>query len=855
MVTIIINGNAIQTDVEGDLLSFLRNDMGLKSVKDGCNEGACGACKVLIDGTAKNSCSQKVEKQDGKSIITVEGLTDREKQVYSYCFTASGAVQCGFCTPGMVISAQGLLDKNLNPTEEEIIKAIRGNICRCTGYKKIVEAIMMCAEYFRENKKIPPQNDASKIGEDVFRIDAQDKVLGTGIYVDDMAFDDMVFASALRSKYPRAVVDDIDISAAKNHPDTVAVILAEDIPGSIKSGHIVKDWDTLIKKGETTRYIGDSLCLVVSSNEKSLDEIKSLIKVSYTPLEPVTSPEDAMQKSAPKLHENGNVLRKDTVKRGRNVEEEFKDSAHVVSHVYTTPFTEHAFMERECAIGRYNDGGVTVFTSSQSIYDEQREICHILGLEKDKVHIISKLVGGAFGGKEDMSVQHHAALAAYVTKRTVKVKLTRQESINVHPKRHAMKIEMTTACDKDGYLTGMKARIVADTGAYASLGGPVVQRACTHAGGPYKYKSVDIIGMAVYTNNPPGGAFRGFGVPQSIFATESNLNLLAKEVGISPWEIRYRNAIEPGQTLPNGQIADDTTALKECLEALKEPYENNKFAGIAGSFKNTGLGVGVMDTGRCRVSVEKGKVHIRTGAARVGQGLDTVMMQIACETLNIPIDKIVMEAPNTQRTPDSGTSTASRQTLFTGQAVTLACGKMKAKLDAGETLESLEGKEYYGEYTCETDPITTTKEHPFSHVAYSYGAQVAILNDKGKVSEVYAAYDVGRVINKKNAEGQVEGGILMGMGYALTEDYILKDGIPQMKYATLGLLRSTDMPKMDVAFVNRQPREELAYGAKGIGEIATIPTAPAVAGAYFAFDGQHRTSLPLENTPYRKQAK
>ncbi len=512
-------------------------------------------------------------------------------------------------------------------------------------------------------------------------------------------------------------------------------------------------------------------------------------------------------------------------------------------------------MERECAVAKYTDGGVTVYTSSQSIYDEQREICDILGIDKDKVHIISKLVGGAFGGKEDMSVQHHAALASYITKRTVKVKLSRQESINVHPKRHAMEIEMTTACDKDGYLTGMKARILADTGAYASLGGPVVQRACTHAGGPYQYKSVDIEGMAVYTNNPPGGAFRGFGVPQSIFATESNLNLLAELAGISQWEIRYRNAIEPKKILPNGQIADDTTALKECLKELKYAYENNKYAGIAASFKNTGLGVGVTDTGRCRVSVENGKVHIRTGAARVGQGLDTAMLQIACETLDLPIGYIVMESPDTRRTPDSGTSTASRQTLFTGQAVTIACSKLKAEMDGKKTLDELNGQEYYGEYVCETDPITTTKEHPFSHVAYSYGAQVVVLNDDGIIERVYAAYDVGRVINKKNAEGQVEGGIVMGLGYALTEDYILKDCIPQMKYAKLGLFRSTSMPEMEVVFVNRNIREDLAYGAKGIGEIATIPTAPAVAGAYYAFDGKHRTSLPLDDTAYRKQAK
>lgn len=852
MVTLVVNGAQIQTDIDSDLLSFLRKDMGIKSVKDGCSEGACGTCKVLIDGIAKNACTQKVQKLDGKSIMTVDGFSQYEKDVYSYCFANAGAVQCGFCIPGMVISSKGLLDKNPDPTQADIAKALVGNICRCTGYKKIIEAIMMAAKFIRESKQVPPSTNASKIAEDVLRIDAKEKVLGTGEYVDDIILDDMVYASALRSQYPRAIVEDIDITEAMNHPDATAVILAEDVPGNNKAGHIVKDWDTLIAKGNTTRYIGDSICLVVSQKESTLDEIKSLILIKYTPLEPITSPKLALLNGAPLLHENGNILRRDTVKRGGDVEEVFKNSAHVVSHVYTTPFTEHAFMERECAVARYENGGVKVYTSGQNIFDEQREICHILGLKKENVHIVSKLVGGAFGGKEDMSVQHHAALAAYITKRTVKIKLTRQESINVHPKRHAMEIEMTTACDEDGYLTGMKARIVADTGAYASLGGPVVQRACTHAGGPYQYKSVDIDGMAVYTNNPPGGAFRGFGVPQSIFATECNMNLLAQMVGISPWEIRYKNAVEPGKILPNGQIVDETAALKECLESLKGAYENNKFVGIAASFKNTGLGVGVMDIGRCVVSVQKSKVHIRTGAARVGQGLDTAMLQIACEALDVTSDIVVIEPPNTQRTPNSGTSTASRQTLFTGQAVSMACAKLKVELDRDKTLQELEKQEYYAEYTCETDPITSEKENPFSHVAYSYGAQVVVLDDAGKVEKVYAAYDAGRIINKKSTEGQVEGGIVMGLGYALTEDYPLKDCVPQVKYAKLGLFRSTAMPQMDVIFVNKNIRQDLAYGAKGIGEIATIPTAPAVAGAYLRFDGVHRTSLPLSNTAYRK---
>jgi len=826
--------------------------MGIKSVKDGCSEGACGTCSVLVDGVSRRACTLNLQKLEGKEIVTVEGFSEYEKQVYAYCFARTGAVQCGFCIPGMVVSAKALLDKNKAPTEEEIKKALTGNICRCTGYKKIIEAIQNAAEFLCEHNTVPIYKTEGKIAQDVFRIDAEVKTLGTGEYVDDMNLPDMVYASTIRSLYPRAVVEDIDASKALGHPDAIAVITAADIPGNNQSGHIMKDWDTLIAKGDITRYIGDSIALVVSRSQESLQQIKDLVEIKYTPLKPITTPQMALAEDAPLIHQSGNVLRHDRVKRGEDVEAVFARSKYVVSHVYKTPPTEHAFMEPECAVCKNDNGTLTLYTASQSIYDEQREISHILGIPPEKLHIIAKLVGGGFGGKEDMSVQHHAALASYITGRTVKVKLSRQESICIHPKRHAMEIEMTTACDENGKLTAMRARIISDTGAYASLGGPVIQRACTHAAGPYKYESIDIEGRAVYTNNPPGGAFRGFGVTQSCFATECNINELASMAGISPWEIRYLNAVEPGDVLPNGQIADDSAAFKECLLAVKEDYESSPYAGIAGSFKNSGLGVAVPDTGRCIASVEEGRVHVRTGAARIGQGLDTVTLQMACETLGLSPEDIVIERPDTQRTPNSGTTTASRQTVFTGEAVRRACRQIKELLDGGETLGSLNGREFFAEYTCITDPITTDKEHPFSHLTYGYGAQVVILDAAGKVLKVVASYDAGQVINCRSAEGQVEGGIVMGLGYALTEDYPLKDGFPQVKYGTLGLWRAPQIPEMQTKFVSKEYKLEAAFGAKGIGEIATIPTAPAVQGAYYRLDGKFRTELPLRGTYYRK---
>ncbi len=846
-----INGKEVVTEKDKKLLAFLRDDMRLTSVKDGCSEGACGTCTVIIDGKAVRACIQPISKLNGKSIITVEGLTEREREVYAYSFAEEGAVQCGFCIPGMVMSAKALLDVNNNPTSEEIKKAIRGNICRCTGYVKIESAIKRAAKFFRENLEIPDPEFTGRIGESFHRLDAYEKTLGTGSYVDDIVVDGMIYGKALRAKYPRARVIKIDIRKAKEHEDVVAILTAKDVKNN-KLGHLVQDWDVMIQEGDITRYIGDSIALVATKHKETLDEVLSLIEVEYEELKPLTCPSDALEEDAPKIHESGNILRREVLKRG-DVEEAIRNSKYVVTKKYYTPFTDHAFMEPECAIA-IPDGedGLLVYTASQSVYDERREISYMLNIAREKVRCQSKLVGGGFGGKEDMTVQHHAALIAWKTKMPVKVKFSRQESLNIHTKRHAMEMEFTTCCDENGKLTALKATIISDTGAYASLGGPVLQRACTHAAGPYNYQNVDIEGIAVYTNNPPGGAFRGFGVTQSVFANECNLNILAEMVGISPWEIRYRNAIRPGDVLPNGQIADDTTALVECLLSVKDDYEKNKYAGIASSFKNSGLGVGVPDYGRCIISVEEGKAHIRSSASCIGQGMATVMMQMACDILEIHPSLIIVEPPDTFRTPDSGTTTASRQTVLTGEAVVRAARALKLDLDKVGSISDLNGKEYYGEYFAKTDPMGSYKENPVSHVAYGYAAQVVILDEDGRVKKVVAAYDVGKIVNPKSCEGQIEGGVVMGLGYAFTEDFILENCIPKSKYGTLGLFRATEVPEIEVKIVKREFEPQIAQGAKGVGELATIPTAPAAQGAYYKLDGIFRTKLPLEKTKYKK---
>ncbi|WP_297598845.1 selenium-dependent xanthine dehydrogenase, partial [uncultured Cetobacterium sp.] len=609
MFKIIINGQKIETTENKNLLDFLRDDMDFTAVKNGCGEGACGACMVLVDGKPFRACILTTEKVAGKNIFTVEGLSEYERDVFAYAFSDGGAVQCGFCIPGMVVSAKGLFLRTLNPTGDEIKVALRGNICRCTGYIKIEKAILESARIFREGIEVPKVECKGFVGENTVRIDAKEKTLGEGKYAEDIKIPGMAYGGAVRTEHPRAMIKSIDISEAKKLDGVLGIMLAKDVPGNRNIGHLsfISDWDALIAEGEVTRYMGDALVLIAAKDKKILKKAKELVKVEYEVLEPITDPEKALEEGTPKIHEKGNLLFKQVLKRG-DAEKAIDQAKYKVTNIYTTPYTEHAYLEPESATAIPKEDGIKIITSSQSIYDEQREIARLLGMELTKVEVESTYVGGGFGGKEDMSVQHHAALLAWKFKVPVQVTLGRQESLVVSTKRHPMKIEMTTACDENGMLLGMKAKIISDTGAYSSLGGPVLQRACTHAAGPYNYHNIDIEGISVYTNNPVGGAFRGFGVTQTAFATESNLNKLAEMVGISPFDIRYRNAIEPGMVLPNGQIADAGTGLKETLLAVKDVYENNKLVGIACAFKNAGIGVGLPDVGRCILSIEKGKV-------------------------------------------------------------------------------------------------------------------------------------------------------------------------------------------------------------------------------------------------------
>ncbi len=859
MYTFVVNGKTVKTDKKQSLLRFLRDELHLTSVKDGCSQGACGACTVIIDGAVCKACVPTTDRLEGRHVLTVEGLSEWESQVFTYAYGEAGAVQCGFCIPGMVMCTKALLDVNPDPTEEEIKYALRNNYCRCTGYVKIIAAVKLSAKILREGVIPGKSADDWKIGSRVHRLDVEEKVMGYGKYPDDFYMENMCYGSALRSKYPRARVLSIDTSKAKALPGVAAVLTAEDIPGENKIGHLKHDQYTLIPVGGLTHYLGDAVALVAAEDMETVEKAKKLIKVEYEVLPMVHNIEEAAAADAPRVfdEEESNVQAYKHVSRG-NAQEAIKHAKHVISHHFETPWTEHAFLEPECAVSYIDeDGDVMVISTDQDAYCTYRECSLMLGT--DKVKAENALVGGGFGGKEDMTVQHHAALLAHHTRRPVKVRLTRAESLLIHPKRHHFVMDFTMGCDENGRILGVKAKVASDTGAFASLGGPVLERACTHAAGPYAYENFEIEGTAYYTNNPPAGAFRGFGVTQTCFATETLLNMMADEIGITPWEIRYRNAIRPGGVLPNGQIVDESTGLVETLEAVKEQYDSARAAGkpvgLACAMKNAGVGVGIPDTGRVKLIVEEDhKLHIYAGASCIGQGLGTVLVQMVVSNTDLKREDIVYERSNTWIAPDSGTTSGSRQTMITGEACLRACRKLMEAKAGGKTLADLTGQEFYGEYLAKTDPLGADVPNPVSHVAYGYATQVCILDSKtGKIEKIVAAHDVGKAVNPLSCEGQIEGGVVMSMGFALREKYPIDENCkPVEKFGALGLFRAHEIPEIDALVIDK-PGLNVACGAIGIGEITSIPTAPAITDAYYRLDGERRYSLPISGTPYKRE--
>jgi xanthine dehydrogenase molybdenum-binding subunit len=846
-----LNGQVVSVEVrEGaSLLEVLREQFGLTSVKDGCApEGSCGACTVLVDGKAVVSCAQPAIRVAGKAVTTLEGLSADRRDLWATCFVAAGASQCGFCSPGIVMKAEALLQRNPAPTRDEIARGLAGNLCRCTGYVKVLDAIESAARALA-GEPLPAVERSGRVGSRTARYEGRELALGEKPFVYDLRLPGMLHGAVRWSDHPRARVRRIDTTRARAYPGVVAVATWADVPGERRQGLITRDWRQFVAEGEITNYVGDVLAAVAATTRAAARAAAALIEVDYDVLEPVTDPFEALREGAPKIHEGGNILSVSKVKRG-DVDRALASAAHVVTETFQTQWVEHAFLEPEAALALPTEaGGIHVYSQGQGVWDDRRQIASFLALPVDRVRVTQVSNGGAFGGKEDLNVQCHAALLARMTGQPVLLALSRAESIRFHPKRHPLTLAYTVGCDQEGRLVGVRARIIGDTGAYASVGDKVLERAAGHACGPYRVPNVDIEATAVYTNNPPAGAMRGFGVPQANFAMEGCLDRLAERVGIDRWEIRWRNALESGDLFATGQRLGPGVGVKKTLLAVRDVFRAARYAGIACAVKNTGVGNGLKEYGKAILRVEDdGTVTLFHSWTEMGQGVHTALAQIACEELGLSPDRVRVVV-DTIRDLDTGQCTASRSTALGGRAVIEAAARLKAALNGGR-LADLAGREFYGEVVVDwTYKPGHGPEGAATHFAYGWATQVVILDDDGRIDRVVAAHDVGKVLNPTLLEGQIEGAVHMGLGYALSEELVLERGVPVTDtLKSLGIIPSWGMPRVECLFVEEyQP--EGPYGAKGVGEVGMCPTAAAVAGALHAYDGIWRTRLPMRDAP------
>ena len=846
MISFQLNGRSIEYDGDPDLslMTHLREDLGIISPKDGCApQAACGCCVVQVDDKAMLSCVTKMSKVDGLSVTTTEGLGEYRQNVFAKAFVKEGGVQCGFCIPGIVMQANNLINHNPEPTRADIEKCLTPHLCRCTGYKKIVNAIETAADAIRNEEEVEMPDVDGSIGTRLPKYHAQDLVLGQHRYVDDIRLEGMKIGALKFSDHPRAVIKSMDLSAAEALPGVLRVFTADDVPGDRTIGLIKQDWPLMIAVGETTRYVGDVLAVVIAETDSIAREAVGLIDVGYEVLEPVTDMHAALLAESPSIHEGGNVLSQSITNRG-DLEGARAEAAYTSHGVYETQMIEHGFMEPEACIAYPKGNGVEVLSQGQGVFEDRVQIAKLLGLPQENVNVVLVPNGGAFGGKEDLSVQGHTALAAYLMGEPVKVRLTRDESIIMHPKRHPIWMEYTIGCDEKGMLTFCKGRFVGDTGAYASVGMKVLERSAGHATGAYNFPVTDIVSTAVYTNNLPCGAMRGFGVNQTAFALESCIDDLCEQGGFDRWQFRYQNALDDGDMTATGQVIEAGAGAKATLEAVKDEFSRAQFAGIACGIKNTGIGNGMPDSSKVTITVAEDKVIIDHGWTEMGQGVHTMAVQtLVTET---GIDPAMIEVRvETGSEMVTGMTTASRGTSLVGNAIIDACKRLKADLEYHK-LEELVGRQYEGNFTVDwTTKPGAMVEKIYTHYSYSYATQVVILDEDGQVDKIVAAHDAGKIFNPTLFEGQLEGSIHMGLGYAISEDLPMEGGRPKSTMLRkCGILRAKDMPEMEVIGVE-VPDPYGPYGAKGVGEIGLVPTAGAVANALYQFDGVRRHKLPM----------
>ncbi|HXB54317.1 MAG TPA: selenium-dependent xanthine dehydrogenase [Vicinamibacteria bacterium] len=851
-----LNGQmrTIEPEPGESLLDVLRDRCGIHSVKDGCQpQGQCGCCLALVDGNPLVTCAVEARRVAGKQVLTVEGLSAEERQATARAFVAVGGLQCGFCIPGIALRAKHLLDRRPDPSREEIARAIDGHLCRCTGYVKIVDAVELMARTRRGEPL--PEPCGGRVGESLARYQGSDLVLGERPYVADMTREGLLHGALLLSAHARARVVGLDTTKARAVPGVRAIVTAADVPGERWYGLLYDDWPGLVAVGEEVRCVGDVLAAVAADDARTARRAAALIEVDYEPLPAVLDPEAALADGAPRVNpKHANLLSRSVISRG-DAEAALAASAHVVSGTWQTQRVEHLFLEPEAALVEPRPGGtLAMYSQGQGVFDDRRQVARFLAMPEERLLVELVPNGGAFGGKEDMSVQAQTALLALVSGRPVLLVLNREESIRIHPKRHPITLRYTVGCNAEGRLTAVKARILGDSGAYASVGGKVLERAAGHACGPYRVPNVDVESIAAYTNNPPCGAMRGFGANQSAFAMEGCLDLLAQKAGLDGWEVRRRNVVSLGDLSTTGQVLDKSVGIAKTLEAVKGIYyearQAGRAVGIACGMKNSGIGNGVAEWGKCRLVVEEdGTVSLYNGYTEMGQGLLTVLVQFAVEVTGLSPSVFRPKVDSTFAL-GCGQTTGSRATLFGGRAVMSAARKLEADLKGGLTLADLKGRIYAAdEVVSDTTALGASGPKVKTHTTYSYATQVCVLDAQGRVERFVAAHDVGRVVNPALCQGQLEGSIHMGLGYALTEELPCEDGMPvTFKLREIGVLRARDMPRTEIILIE-EPEPEGPLGAKGVGEIGLVPTAGAVAGALEAFDGKRRYRLPMKDSP------
>ena len=916
--------NGIQHTLEAkpnEMLSeLLRNRLRLTGTKIGCEESECGSCTVLVDDEPVLSCMYPAARADGKSVVTIEGLADLtpnpsperrgELHPLQEAFVEHGAVQCGFCIPGQIMTAYALLERDPNPRRDDIRFALKDTLCRCAGYQMIENSILAAAEALRTGEPVKKPNipdsihEHKTVGHTYLRPDAMEKVNGKAIYTDDLQFDGMLYAKVRRAMIPHGFLKSLDISKAKALPGVLAVLTAEDISGENSHGLVIYDWPVMVGINERVRYVGDAIAIVAAESQEVAERASALIEAEFELQPVITNPVQARQEGVPQIHEKGNLLKHIKVRKG-DVEQGFAESDVILEHTFHTPIYEHAFIEPECSIAVPTaDGRMEIYCGSQIPYQDREQVARALGWEEPRVRILGQLMGGGFGGKEDIAGQIHAAMLANVTQRPVKLLFDRYESLLVHPKRHATQIRIKMGAKNDGRLVSVESELYGDTGAYASLGEKVMTRATTHSAGPYDVPHVRADCYAMYTNNPPAGAFRGFGVTQSAFAVESMMDMLAEKLNIDPVELRRINALKVGGITNTGQELRESVGLMECIDRVssamfevsglssEEIFEAHatpdmphlvRAWGFAAGYKNTGLGGGAPDKSAAEVELyDDGKFEVRSSAAEMGQGLTTVMQLTVAEEMAVSPEQVRVLVMDTDLTPNGGPTTASRQTYTTGNASRYAAKTLRDAITAtlaekydvrpeqirfekgiihanGHSMtypEVAKEMKSMGQHPRALYEYEAPKTQPLGtggdmHFAFSFGVQAAEvevnkLTGEVCVLRVISANDVGMAVNPLGLQGQVEGGVMMGLGNAITEEFLMDNGYVVSdhlaRYRIPGIMLTPEITSIIV----EDPTADGPYGAKGVGEISSIPTTPAITNAIYNAVGVRVDKLPVD---------